>query len=189
MLIIRSVHFLPDGRSVVDTIGGKRFRVLARGMKDGYSTADIEHLEDIRVSTTVIFSTEALQGWPWAENVFESLSSHRKAWMKGGNESFLVGGGQRWTEESTRATRCRVRAGPCLVPEPQDPLPQPDPAALWTNARTRSRHPGKPPVQQHCSNRKRFTFLTRIRPRKYIVNRRLIFNYTILGIAVQELHH
>lgn len=49
MLIIRSVHFLPDGRSVVDTVGGKRFRVLSRGMKDGYSTADIEHLEDNRV--------------------------------------------------------------------------------------------------------------------------------------------
>ncbi|KAM7419258.1 hypothetical protein PAMA_016393 [Pampus argenteus] len=48
MLIIRSVHFLPDGRSVVDTIGGKRFRVLSRGMKDGYSIADIEHLEDTR---------------------------------------------------------------------------------------------------------------------------------------------
>lgn len=49
MLIIRSVHFLPDGRSVVDTVGGKRFRVLSRGMKDGYSTADIQHLEDTRV--------------------------------------------------------------------------------------------------------------------------------------------
>lgn len=54
MLFIRSVHFLPDGRSVVDTIGGKRFRVLSRGMKDGYSTADIEHLEDTRVKTTVL---------------------------------------------------------------------------------------------------------------------------------------
>ncbi|XP_068614597.1 LON peptidase N-terminal domain and RING finger protein 1-like [Brachionichthys hirsutus] len=49
MLIIRNVHFLPDGRSVVDAIGGKRFRVLSRGMRDGYSTANIEHLEDIRV--------------------------------------------------------------------------------------------------------------------------------------------
>ncbi|CAL8332552.1 unnamed protein product [Lota lota] len=49
MLIIRSVHFLPDGRSVVDTIGVKRFRVLSRGMRDGYSIADIEHLEDTRV--------------------------------------------------------------------------------------------------------------------------------------------
>ncbi|KAK7929644.1 hypothetical protein WMY93_006039 [Mugilogobius chulae] len=45
MLLIRSVHFLPDGRSVVDTVGGKRFQVLSRGMKDGYCTANIEHLE------------------------------------------------------------------------------------------------------------------------------------------------
>ncbi|XP_063075475.1 LON peptidase N-terminal domain and ring finger 1, like isoform X2 [Engraulis encrasicolus] len=50
MLLIRSVHFLPDGRSVVDTIGGKRFRVLSRGMKDGYCIADIEYLEDTKVN-------------------------------------------------------------------------------------------------------------------------------------------
>ncbi|XP_066574383.1 LON peptidase N-terminal domain and RING finger protein 1 isoform X2 [Amia ocellicauda] len=49
MLQIRSVHFLPDGRSVVDTIGGQRFRVLKRGMRDGYCIADIEYLEDIKV--------------------------------------------------------------------------------------------------------------------------------------------
>ena len=48
MLQIRNVHFLPDGRSVV-TIGGKWFRVLKRGMKDGYCTADIEYLEDNKV--------------------------------------------------------------------------------------------------------------------------------------------
>ncbi|KAG7485219.1 LON peptidase N-terminal domain and RING finger protein 1 [Solea senegalensis] len=52
MLIIRSVHFMPDGRSVVDTIGGKRFQVLSRGMKDGYSIANIEHLEDTRVENS-----------------------------------------------------------------------------------------------------------------------------------------
>ncbi|XP_072718345.1 LON peptidase N-terminal domain and RING finger protein 1 isoform X1 [Ciconia boyciana] len=50
MLQIRNVHFLPDGRSVVDTVGGKRFRVLQRGMKDGYCTADIEYLEDVKVA-------------------------------------------------------------------------------------------------------------------------------------------
>ncbi|XP_062379595.1 LON peptidase N-terminal domain and ring finger 1, like isoform X2 [Sardina pilchardus] len=50
MLLIRSVHFLPDGRSVVDTIGGKRFRVLSRSMKDGYCIADIQYLEDTKVS-------------------------------------------------------------------------------------------------------------------------------------------
>ncbi|XP_063493871.1 LON peptidase N-terminal domain and RING finger protein 1 isoform X5 [Symphalangus syndactylus] len=50
MLQIRNVHFLPDGRSVVDTVGGKRFRVLKRGMKDGYCTADIEYLEDVKAA-------------------------------------------------------------------------------------------------------------------------------------------
>ncbi|KAI4897165.1 hypothetical protein NFI96_015213 [Prochilodus magdalenae] len=49
MLYIRSIHFLPDGRSVVDTIGGKRFRVLSRSMKDGYCTANLEYLQDQRV--------------------------------------------------------------------------------------------------------------------------------------------
>uniref|UniRef100_A0A670Y9R5 Lon N-terminal domain-containing protein n=2 Tax=Pseudonaja textilis TaxID=8673 RepID=A0A670Y9R5_PSETE len=49
MLYIRNLDYLPDGRSVVDTIGLKRFRVIRRGMKDGYCTADIEDLEDIKV--------------------------------------------------------------------------------------------------------------------------------------------
>ncbi|XP_077135833.1 LON peptidase N-terminal domain and RING finger protein 1 [Ranitomeya variabilis] len=49
MLQIRNVHFLPDGRSVVDTIGGKRFQVLNRGMRDGYCTADIDYLTDTQV--------------------------------------------------------------------------------------------------------------------------------------------
>lgn len=52
MLQIRSVHFLPDGRSVVDTIGGKRFRVLSRGMRDGYCIANIKYLEDMKVCTS-----------------------------------------------------------------------------------------------------------------------------------------
>lgn len=55
MLQIRNVHFLPDGRSVVDTIGGRRFRVLKRGMKDGYCTADIEYLEDVKVLQNILF--------------------------------------------------------------------------------------------------------------------------------------
>ncbi|KAM3831746.1 LON peptidase N-terminal domain and RING finger protein 1 isoform 2-T2 [Vipera latastei] len=49
MLYIRNLDYLPDGRSVVDTIGLNRFRVIRRGMKDGYCTADIEDLEDIKV--------------------------------------------------------------------------------------------------------------------------------------------
>ncbi|XP_030813236.1 LON peptidase N-terminal domain and RING finger protein 1-like [Camarhynchus parvulus] len=50
MLEIRQVELLADGRSLVDTIGRQRFRVLSRGHRDGYHTADIEFLEDRKVS-------------------------------------------------------------------------------------------------------------------------------------------
>ncbi|XP_073211390.1 LON peptidase N-terminal domain and RING finger protein 1-like isoform X3 [Lepidochelys kempii] len=46
MLEIQHMEFLADGRSLVDTIGRCRFRVLRRGHRDGYNTADIEYLED-----------------------------------------------------------------------------------------------------------------------------------------------
>lgn len=49
MLEIRQVELLADGRSLVDTIGRQRFRVLSRGHRDGYHTADIEYLEDRKV--------------------------------------------------------------------------------------------------------------------------------------------
>lgn len=46
---VRDVKFFPDGRSVVDTIGVSRFKVLSHGQRDGYHTAKIEYLEDKRV--------------------------------------------------------------------------------------------------------------------------------------------
>uniref|UniRef100_W5JY51 LON peptidase N-terminal domain and ring finger 4 n=1 Tax=Astyanax mexicanus TaxID=7994 RepID=W5JY51_ASTMX len=49
MLEILDLDLLPDGRSYVDTVGGSRFRVLKRGQRDGYHTADIEYLEDHKV--------------------------------------------------------------------------------------------------------------------------------------------
>ncbi|OPJ88071.1 LON peptidase N-terminal domain and RING finger protein 1 [Patagioenas fasciata monilis] len=50
MLEIRQIELLADGRSLVDTIGQRRFRVLSRGHRDGYNTADIEYLEDKKVA-------------------------------------------------------------------------------------------------------------------------------------------
>uniref|UniRef100_A0A8C4YMA8 LON peptidase N-terminal domain and ring finger 2 n=1 Tax=Gopherus evgoodei TaxID=1825980 RepID=A0A8C4YMA8_9SAUR len=49
MLEIRDVKFFPDGRSVVDTVGVRRFKVLNHGQRDGYNTANIEYLEDKKV--------------------------------------------------------------------------------------------------------------------------------------------
>ncbi|XP_010620939.1 LON peptidase N-terminal domain and RING finger protein 3 isoform X1 [Fukomys damarensis] len=49
MLEIRNVQFFADGRSVVDSIGKRRFKVLHQGQRDGYNTADIEYIEDQKV--------------------------------------------------------------------------------------------------------------------------------------------
>lgn len=54
MLEILSLELLPDGRSFVDAVGGSRFKVLKRGQRDGYHTADIEYLEDLKVRVTEI---------------------------------------------------------------------------------------------------------------------------------------
>lgn len=49
ILEIRNVQFFSDGRSVVDSIGKRRFKVLHQGQRDGYNTADIEYIEDQKV--------------------------------------------------------------------------------------------------------------------------------------------
>ncbi|KAF9534306.1 PUA-like domain-containing protein [Crepidotus variabilis] len=46
MLEIRSVQMLPDGRSVVETWGSSRFRILERGTLDGYMVGRIEKIDD-----------------------------------------------------------------------------------------------------------------------------------------------
>ena len=46
MLQIRNVQMLPDGRSFVETWGTWRFRIMDRGMRDGYVVARVERIED-----------------------------------------------------------------------------------------------------------------------------------------------
>ncbi|XP_062249758.1 LON peptidase N-terminal domain and RING finger protein 1 [Platichthys flesus] len=59
ILEIHSLELLPDGRSFVDTVGGNRFKVVKRAQRDGYHTADIEYLEDLKVEDSEL---ELLQG-------------------------------------------------------------------------------------------------------------------------------
>ncbi|XP_018425547.1 PREDICTED: LON peptidase N-terminal domain and RING finger protein 3 isoform X2 [Nanorana parkeri] len=49
LLEIRNVEFFADGRSVVDSIGKRRFKVIQHSQRDGYNTADIEYIEDGKV--------------------------------------------------------------------------------------------------------------------------------------------
>lgn len=46
ILEIKDIEFLPDGRSIIQTIGTRRFKVLEKGTKDGYNTAKVEWLVD-----------------------------------------------------------------------------------------------------------------------------------------------
>ena len=50
MLEVKSVDFLPDGRSVIHTMGAQRFSVISRSLHDGYDMAKINWLEDEHVS-------------------------------------------------------------------------------------------------------------------------------------------
>ncbi|KAF8639751.1 hypothetical protein AX17_001013 [Amanita inopinata Kibby_2008] len=46
MLEIRSVQMLPDGRSIVETWGTHRFRIMERGNLDGYMVGRTERIDD-----------------------------------------------------------------------------------------------------------------------------------------------
>lgn len=51
MLEIKTSHFTHDGRAVVSTCGGRRFKVLNSSIKDGYNVAKVEWVRDKRLSS------------------------------------------------------------------------------------------------------------------------------------------
>lgn len=46
MLSIRDCVLMANGRSILSTVGGRRFRVMKRGERDGYSTAKVQYIYD-----------------------------------------------------------------------------------------------------------------------------------------------
>ena len=50
VLFINSVQYTPDGRSLVKTIGERRFMVVGRDMVDGYHQAQVRFVFDERVT-------------------------------------------------------------------------------------------------------------------------------------------
>ncbi|XP_003390543.2 PREDICTED: LON peptidase N-terminal domain and RING finger protein 3-like [Amphimedon queenslandica] len=46
VLFISSLEYTPDGRSLVTTVGERRFRVIERSTRDGYAVARIQFLSD-----------------------------------------------------------------------------------------------------------------------------------------------
>ncbi|KAM3862473.1 LON peptidase N-terminal domain and RING finger protein 2 [Diretmus argenteus] len=81
MLEVRDVKFFPDGRSVVDTIGVSRFKVLSHGQRDGYHTAKIEYLEDKKVEGEELVELLKLHDsvYDQANSWFTSLKDNMKS--------------------------------------------------------------------------------------------------------------
>uniref|UniRef100_A0A4W6FV26 LON peptidase N-terminal domain and ring finger 3 n=1 Tax=Lates calcarifer TaxID=8187 RepID=A0A4W6FV26_LATCA len=69
LLEIRDVKFFSDGRSVVDTIGRRRFKVIQHKERDGYNTADIEYLEDVKLARE--------EGWSRYRELPEAVITQR----------------------------------------------------------------------------------------------------------------
>ncbi|XP_051938692.1 LON peptidase N-terminal domain and RING finger protein 2 [Hippocampus zosterae] len=80
MLEVQDVKFFPDGRSVVETIGVSRFKVLSHGQRDGYHTAKIEYLEDKKVEGEELVELLKLHDavYEQASNWFTSLKDNMK---------------------------------------------------------------------------------------------------------------
>ena len=66
MLEIRGIQYFEDGQSVLDTVGGRRFKVLERDVRDGYQTANVEFLEDAILADSDVEELQAnskLEKW------------------------------------------------------------------------------------------------------------------------------
>ncbi|XDG00457.1 hypothetical protein ABKA04_000072 [Annulohypoxylon sp. FPYF3050] len=50
LLRIVNIEFFPDGRSLLETVGVSRFRVIGHGELDGYVVGNIEKIDDISVA-------------------------------------------------------------------------------------------------------------------------------------------
>lgn len=77
ILEIRNLQFFADGRSVIDSVGKRRFRVLNQGQRDGYNTADIEYIEDQKVRVANAKNPKAglflwLGRWRWLQKDFSA---------------------------------------------------------------------------------------------------------------------
>ncbi|XP_075018414.1 LON peptidase N-terminal domain and RING finger protein 3 isoform X2 [Calonectris borealis] len=81
ILEIRNVEFFADGRSVVDSIGKRRFKVIQHSQRDGYNTADIEYIEDQKVqgqeyaALLVLHDSVYDQAYMWFNSLKQALKS------------------------------------------------------------------------------------------------------------------
>ncbi|WVQ73103.1 hypothetical protein IAR50_002667 [Cryptococcus sp. DSM 104548] len=72
MLEIQSVQMLPDGRSIVETVGTHRFRILEKGSLDGYTVGRTERMDDISPEEEIEMERQAVERRAQANRSFAS---------------------------------------------------------------------------------------------------------------------
>ncbi len=61
LLHIKSIQMLPDGRSMVETVGSSRFRLREKGTLDGYTVGRIDVIEDISPEDEAALENASIQ--------------------------------------------------------------------------------------------------------------------------------
>lgn len=80
MLEIRDIEYTQDGRSIVNTVGSRRFKIVSKSAKDGYNTAAVEFLQDDAVPTSNLGEIRRLHDTvhQLASRWFESIETMTK---------------------------------------------------------------------------------------------------------------
>lgn len=76
MLNIERIELIPDGRSLLETQGLYRFKVLSHGMMDGYTVGRIERLDDVPLAEEEAQEALERSGPPPEEDDFEGQLLH-----------------------------------------------------------------------------------------------------------------
>ncbi|XP_034935450.1 LON peptidase N-terminal domain and RING finger protein 3 [Chelonus insularis] len=67
VLEIKDRVLMKDGCSILSTVGGRRFRVVSGGERDGYDTAEVELIRDSLVSSECLFTLRELHDKVWSK--------------------------------------------------------------------------------------------------------------------------
>jgi Lon protease-like protein len=83
MLQIKDIELLSDGRSVVEAVSGKRFRVISCGVFDGYCKASVEWIVDEPIASLSIQEQSAVV------ELHNRVRSDACAWIESQSKSIL----------------------------------------------------------------------------------------------------
>ncbi|XP_069949998.1 LON peptidase N-terminal domain and RING finger protein 3 isoform X2 [Cherax quadricarinatus] len=80
MLEIRDIEYTQDGRSIVNTVGSRRFKIVSKNVKDGYNTASVEFLQDDTIPSDSLVEIHRLHDTvhQLASHWFDSIESTTK---------------------------------------------------------------------------------------------------------------